>query len=150
MLINILGCIQNNNPKWLPKWINTLNPVISIMFKGSVIEVCTSVRYLGYIIQSDRKWNKDSLVDEDEIFKRSGELYKRDFMIRSKFSKCSRDMKRYLFTTYLSSIYCSSLWMLCRSQYQKIRVSYNNALRIIFGLSKDAGATMMFIEGDKH
>jgi len=55
-------------------------------------------------------------------------------------------MKRYLFTTYLSSIYCSSLWMLCRSQYQKIRVSYNNALRINFGLSIDSSATTMFID----
>ena len=128
------------------KWINSLNPVTCIMFKGSVIEACSSVRYLGYIIQSDRKWNKDSLSDEDEIFKRSGELYKRAFMIRSKFSKCSRDMKKYLFTTYLSSIYCSSLWMLSRSQYQKIRVSYNNALRIVFGLSRDSSATSMFID----
>jgi len=128
------------------KWINSLNPIISIIFKGSAIEVCTSVRYLGYIIQSDKKWNKDSLTDEDEIFKRSGELYKRAYMIRSKFSKCSIAMKKYLFTTYLSSIYCSSLWNLCKSQYQKIRVSYNNAFRIVFGLSRDSSATLMFID----
>ena len=131
---------------FFPKWVNSLNPVISIMFKGSEIGICSSVRYLGYIIQSDTKWNKDSLSDEDEIVKRSGDLYKRAYMIRSKFSKCSLSMKKYLFTTYLSSIYCSSLWMLSRPQYQKIRVSYNNALRIVFGLSRDSSASSMFID----
>ena len=123
-----------------------LNPAITIKFKSQEIEVCSSVRYLGYIIQSRRKWNIDTLSDEDEISKRSGELYKRAFMIRSKFSRCSIPVKKYLFTTYLSTIYCSSLWIMTKSQSNKIRVSYNNALRIIFGLTRDSSATAMFVE----
>ena len=98
------------------------------------------------MIQSSRKWNIDTLSDEDEISKRSGELYKRAFMVRSKFWRCSIPFKKYLFTTYLSSIYCSSLWESSRSQHQKIRVSYNNAFRIVFGLSRDSSATFMFID----
>ena len=46
----------------------------------------------------------------------------------------------------MSTVYCSSLWMLTKSQSNKIRVSYNNALPIIFGLTRDYSATTMFID----
>jgi len=104
------------------------------------------VRYLGYIIQSNKKWNVDELSDEDEIMKRSGELYKRAYMLRSKFSKCSLEVKKYLFKSYLSNIFCTSLWVLNKTQYNKIRVSYNNAFRIICGFRKDCSAIEMFID----
>ena len=52
--------------------------------------------------------------------------------------------KKYLFSTYLSSIYCSSLWNLNNSQDRKITVAYNNAFRIVCNFRKDCSATEMF------
>ena len=86
------------------------------------------------------------ITDEQEIMKKSSEIYKRAYMIRSRFNKCSINIKKYLFTTYLSSIYCSSLWNLTASQEQKIKVAYNNAFRIICNFRKDCSATEMFRE----
>ena len=76
--------------------------------------------------------------------RKSAEIYKRAYMLRSKFIKCSLEVKKYLFSTYLSSIYCSRLWTLNNSQDRKITVAYNNAFRIVCNFRKDCSATEMF------
>ena len=131
---------------FFPKWLNQLDPNTSIRFKNDEIPSVQCVRYLGYLIQQKTKWDVDFNSDEDEITRKSAEIYKRAFMIRSKFNKCSLKVKKYLFTTYLSSIYCSSLWNLNSSEKRKITVAYNNAFRIVCNFRKDCSATEMFQE----
>ena len=69
-------------------------------------------------------------------------------IISNKSLKCSLRVKKYLFTTYLSSIYCSSLWNLTSVQEKKITVAYNNAFRIVCNFRRDCSATEMFKENE--
>ena len=131
---------------FFPKWANSLQSEISVMFMNTRLYPATSVRYLGYQMQSVMKGNSSLLSDDAEIRKRSAEMYKRAYMLKSRFSKCSFPVKRYLFVTYLSSIYCCSLWMANRAQLNKIRVTYNNCFRIVCGYRRDCSATDMFAE----
>ena len=131
---------------FFPKWAKSLQSEVVINFQGTSIHQSTSVRYLGYQIQSTMEKGADVLTDRDEIIKRSAEMYKRAYCLRARFSKCSHEVKKYLFVTYLSSIYCCSLWMLSKSQLNKIRVTYNNCFRIVCGYRPDCSATQMFNE----
>ena len=55
--------------------------------------------------------------------------------LRSKFSDCSKNVKNYLFRTFMYSFYGSSIWSSYRqSTFHRLRVSYNNAYRILFNL----------------
>jgi len=75
-------------------------------------------------------------------------MYKRAYCLRARFSKCSQHVKKYLFSTYLSNIYCCSLWTLQKQQLNKIRVTYNNCFRIVCGYNRDCSATQMFEENN--
>ena len=133
---------------FFPRWLNKLNPNTSIIFKSTEVPSVKCVRYLGFLVEQVTKFNVDIISDEEEICKKSSEIYKRAYMIRSKFNKCSLKVKKYLFTTYLSSIYCSSLWNLTSVQEKKITVAYNNAFRIVCNFRKDCSATEMFRENE--
>ena len=48
---------------------------------------------------------------------------------------CSFQVKRCLFQTYLTNMYCAHLWSsFTAAQLQKVKVAYNNALREVFKL----------------
>ena len=84
--------------------------------------------YLGYDISSSFK-----NYDFNEIDKRCHSMRVRANMLASRFSKVSEDVKKLLFKTYFSSIYCSSLWIpQTQKCLQKIRVTFNDCFRIIF------------------
>ena len=51
-------------------------------------------------------------------------------MIMRKFSRCSPDVKCFLFKSYCSNLYCSILWYDCSKTVLKtLRITYNNSLR---------------------
>jgi len=84
--------------------------------------------YLGYNMSSSFKY-----YDYSEIDKRCHTMRVRANMLASRFSKVSEDVKKLLFKTYFSSIYCSSLWIpQTQKCLQKIRVTFNDCFRIIF------------------
>jgi len=133
---------------FLPKWAKSLQTQVEISFQGTKLHQSNSVRYLGYKIQVGSEKGADCLADTDEITNRSAEMYKRAYCLRARFSKCSQNVKKYLFVTYLSNIYCCSLWNLQKQQLNKIRVTYNNCFRIVCGYSRDCSATQMFAENN--
>ena len=56
-------------------------------------------------------------------------------MLIRKFSKCSVDVKCYLFKTYCSTRYCSAIWFDgTKSAMKKLKVAYNNSLRRLLSL----------------
>ena len=119
---------------FFPRWLNNLNPNTTVTFKNTKVPSVKCVRYLGFLVEQDTKWNVDVLSHEEEIGKKSAEIYKRAYMLRSKFNKCSLKVKKYLFTTYLST----------SVQEKKITVAYNNAFRIVCNFRRDCSATEMF------
>ena len=79
---------------------------VDINFNGTKLKVENSVRYLGYDIQKVPYYNTDKLNDTNEIVKRIRDLYKRANMLKCKFNVCSLKVKKYLFVTYVSTVYC--------------------------------------------
>jgi len=66
-------------------------------------------------------------------------------MLKNRFYMCSKNVKNFLFKTYLSSIYGSSLWVLNHQLEQKITTAYNNAFRIIHDLPRYTSASKNFV-----
>jgi hypothetical protein len=111
-----------------------------VVFCNSILEWKQNVRYLGYDVSC---WNRDEL----ELEKRRREIYTRSNILASRFKKCSVNIKKYLFNTYLGAIYCQSLWCPNKQEYlRKVKVAYNDAFRYLFSYSRMSSASQMFAE----
>ena len=56
-------------------------------------------------------------------------------MLLSKFGQCTVDVKKNLFMTYCSSLYCCSLWSAYENTtLRSIHVAHNDVLRFMFHL----------------
>ena len=86
-------------------------------------------KYLGYFLSEDK-------IDDAEISKQIRTLYIRSNKLLRRFSYCTIDVKKELFRTYCSSLYCCSLWSDYRkATYKKLTVALNNIHRRLLGLS---------------
>ena len=66
-------------------------------------------------------------------------------------SSCSADVKRCLFRSYCSNFYCSHLWYnFTKVQMNKLRITYNNAMRHLFNLHFRCSASEMFANCNIH
>lgn len=107
---------------------------------GKTLQWKETVRYLGFDINCHRR-------DEEELVRRKRELYARANLIRNRFSSCSLSVKKFLFKTFFSNIYCASVWVpLKKNLFQHIKVAYNDACRIVFEKSRRNSASAMFCE----
>ena len=95
-------------------------------------------KYLGHIIAED-------LSDRLDMEAQTRALYCRANTLARKFSQCTDDVKCFLFKMYCSNMYCSSLWStyIC-SGYNRVKVAFNNSLRIMLRLPKFCSASNMF------
>jgi len=85
---------------------------------------------LGYNMSSSFKY-----YDHSEIDKRCHAMQARANMLGSRCSKVSDEVKKLMFKTYFSSIYCncSSLWIpQTQKCFKKIRVAFHDGFRLIF------------------
>jgi len=84
--------------------------------------------YLGYDVNNSCK-----KYDDCEINRKCHYLKVKANMLATRFSHASDNVKCLLFKTYFSNIYCCSLWVVrTKKIVEKIRVAYNDCLRIIF------------------
>ena len=121
---------------FIPEYMNYLRPVVRIC--GKIIQWVDSVKYLGFIVNCHDR-------DLEEIKKRRRETYAHANMVASRFKSCSVDVKKYIFKTYFSNIYCMSLWCPLKEQSIKlVQVAYNDSFRILFGYSRRESASAMF------
>ena len=74
-----------------------------LFVNGSVLRNVEQEMYLGFIMTS---CNDES----DTISKETRALYVRGNMLLSKFRRCTQNVKKNLFMTYCSSLYCCSIW----------------------------------------
>ena len=62
-------------------------------------------------------------------------LYANANLLLRKFSKCSVEMKCFLFKTYCSNIYCGPLWYnSTKTAMKRLKIAYNNSLRRLLGI----------------
>lgn len=107
--------------KFTPKSYKDLEfPNMSLA--GSNIEYVTSFKYLGHFICND-------LRDDDDIAKCRRGIFMRGNIMLRKFSKCSDDVKTTLFRSYMTPLYCSSLWTVyTKASMNSLRIAYNSIL----------------------
>lgn len=107
---------------------------------GKSLQWQETVRYLGFDMNCRNR-------DEDEMLRRRREMYAMINQLHSRFYMCSKDVKLYLFKTYFSSVYCSSLWVPVNAKLtEKLKVTYNNCFRILMGYGKRHSASGMFCD----
>ena len=104
--------------------------------KTPLAEQC---RYLGTTI---------SIKNSDLDLKRQmRKMYANANLLLRKFSKCSVNVKCYLFKTYCSNLYCAPMWFDCsKTVLPKLKVAYNNSLRRFMGLPWHNSASEMFVK----
>ncbi|XP_059053679.1 uncharacterized protein LOC131847967, partial [Achroia grisella] len=96
-----------------------------VKLNGIVLERVYKFKYLGHLLNSD-------LRDDDDIERERRALAVRANMIAHRFARCSRDVKITLCLDHFS--------------YSGLRVQYNNAFRVLMGLSRCCSASGMFAE----
>ena len=73
-------------------------------------------------------------------------MYANANVLLRKFSKCSINVKCYLFKTYCSNLYCAPMWFDCtKTALKKLKEAYNNSLRRFMGLPWHNSASEMFV-----
>ena len=104
------------------------------LLKIPTVESC---RYLGITIST-----KNSDLD---LKRQMRKIYANTNLLLRKFSKCSVDVKCYLFKTYCSNLYCAPMWFDCtKTALKKMEVAYNNSLRRFMILPWPNSASEMF------
>lgn len=123
---------------FIPREMAKFPPTIKIMNKN--VEWVDNVRYLGYDICC---WERD----KTELVRRKRELYSQANLAASRFRNSRLDIKKYIFKTFFSNMYCMSLWCPTEpSMLRSVQVAYNDAFRILFGFSRRSSASMMFAQ----
>ena len=83
---------------------------------------------------------------DNDLKRQMRKFYANANMLIRKFSKCSVNVKCYLFKTYCSTMYCSALWFnSTKTALTKLKIAYNNSLRRLLGLPKYNSASEMFV-----
>ena len=91
------------------------------------------------VIMSEHNRGKD-------LKRQMRKFYANANMLIRKFSKCSVNVKWYLFKTYCSTMDCSALWFnSTKTALTKLNIAYNNSLRRLLGLPKCNSASEMFV-----
>ena len=107
---------------------------------GEVIKEVDSVRYIGHIISSNGK-------DDKDIMRQCQQLYARGNVLLRKFHMCSMDVKVKLFNTYCSPMYTAQLWWNHTVySFHRLNVCYNNILRRLLRRPRYCSASGLFAE----
>ena len=80
-----------------------LRVVPRIYLNGNVLQYVNTYKYLGCIISNDLK-------DDNDIKKTLRGIYARSNMLIRRFYNCSSSVKKLLFKTYCTNLYCAHLW----------------------------------------
>ena len=80
------------------------------------------------------------------IYRDNCKLYAQANMLSRKFHMCTDDVKIALFKAYCSPLYTAHLWCsYSAGKYRKLRVAYNDALRILLRLPRWTSASHLFV-----
>ena len=99
----------------------------------------TGYRYLGYVLTNNG-------YDVKHITQMYHGLCARSNSVIRNFNKCDAEVKALLFRSFCTSFYCMSLMLLydLRS-LNKLRVCYNNSLRMMMGAPRHCSASALFV-----
>lgn len=101
-----------------------------------VIPSSDSLKYLGVVISSVKKWRSDVWSDDLEVAVRIREIYKRLFMLKGQTKNLNVLVKRLIFQTYFSQVYGLALWNVSREIWKGFTFALDDAMRALFGVSR--------------
>ena len=85
------------------------------------------------------------MIDDDEMSKRMRSIYSTGNMVSRKFAKCSIACKILMFKTFLSQIYCCSLWVSYKvASFRRVKVSHNDVFRTLLQIPRYESAATLF------
>ena len=110
--------------------------VPNFYIEGSRITEVKTKGHLRYIIRED-------FADDQPINKEIRSIYARGNMLDRNFKFCSDEVKRRLFISYCTRLYCCSLWC-CFSPKTllKLKVAHNSILRQFYKLQGGPGTSI--------
>jgi hypothetical protein len=112
----------------------------AVMLCGTALKVVQKFKYLGH-------WVTESMSDNDDIERERRALCVRCNMLARRFARCSNEVKLTLFKAFCQTFYTCNLWSsFTQRAYNALRVQYNNAFRVLFGLPRYCSASTMFAE----
>lgn len=118
----------------------TYSHVPPVTINGSPLNIATKFKYLGH-------WVTENLCDDLDLERERRALCVRVNMLARRFAMCSKQVKVSLFKAFCQSFYTCSLWTnYTQKAYNALRVQYNNAFRVLLGLSRYCSASGMFAE----
>nr|XP_026484862.1 uncharacterized protein LOC113392577 [Vanessa tameamea] len=107
---------------------------------GTALRRVERFKYLGH-------WVSDNLSDDEDLERERRALAVRCNMLARRFARCTERVKVTLFKAYCQSFYTCSLWVkYTQRAYSALRVQYNNAFRVLFGLPRYCSASEIFAE----
>lgn len=113
-----------------------------VMINGAAVKRVSQFKYLGHIVTED-------LRDDLDMDRERRALSVRCNMIARRFARCSKEVKITLFKAYCQSFYTCSLWVnYTQKTYKALCVQYNNALRMLLGMSRQCSASKMFADAN--
>ncbi|XP_026315971.1 uncharacterized protein LOC113227298 [Hyposmocoma kahamanoa] len=118
--------------------------VPDVTLNGARLNMVTRFKYLDH-------WVTDDLCDNGDIERERRSLAVPANMLARRFARCTKQVKITLFEAYCQSFYTCSLWVdYTRGTYNGLRVQYNNAFRVLLGLSRFCTASGMFAEAHSN
>ena len=126
IIFNVNKCaIMNFRSDTMPRF-----NIPDFMLNGEVINVVDEFKYLGHILLSNMK-------DDKDIERQRKSLYMQGNSLLRKFYMCSIEVKIELFRSYCSSMYTSHLWTkYSLTAIRKIYIAYHNSLKLLLGVPK--------------
>lgn len=113
------------------------NPVLHL--NGNRLNFVDSYKYLGCFITNTKS-------DVCDIKRQTRAICVRANMLIRKFSSCSEEVKIRLFSTFCQNLYCAHLWAVFdKKTIDKLRVTYNNALRTLLRKPTFCSASWLFV-----
>ena len=103
----------------------------SFYVHGTTISRVRHKNYLGYNISDD-------LNDNQAIIKEERGIYARGNMLHRKFKACNNEVKKKLFVSYCTSLYCSALWSTYAPKrvMEEIHIAHNDVYMLLFKLPR--------------
>jgi len=99
----------------------------NIYMNQNVLTWVTQFNYLGYMFDSASKQQ-----DKCEIEKRLRNMRIMGNVIATRFRHTSDSVKKILFSTYFSNLYCMPLWIMSAKMLKTAQVAHNDCFRALF------------------
>ena len=109
-----------------------------MFLNGATLQYVDSYKYQGMCIHVRN--------DDLDIVRQLKSVILRTTIVMRTFSSCSEEVKLFLFKSYCSNMYCPHLWYnFTKVQMNKLRITYNNAMRCRFNLHIRCSACEMLV-----